>query len=295
MAGALIVSDRAVPIEPNEDSELTAFLHAQMEAILSASHEPRPRCPRCGGGHITSAGFRTRPVGRLPMFECQTCQRYFSRTAGTPLGEKHLKKLDLFVSLLSQPLSYRHAGEQMGSLSSDIGERVRVWRAWLLQLDPSGSWERSVRLGGRPTELASTPLAFDEIGAQEDQTLTARLTHEFDELNSRSRRPPQCRTVAADRRVLTSVRTGPSRIFAVRTTRPSSSGAAARGPQTDARPSRADWHRVRAALGHCVEPAAAGNGLRLRHRLLATTRRVAEGRCLATYPRNAAGGTAPPW
>ncbi|MDN7755357.1 DUF746 domain-containing protein [Burkholderia gladioli] len=121
------------------------------------------------------------------MFECQTCQRYFSRTAGTPLGEKHLKKLDLFVSLLSQPLSYRHAGEQMGSLSSDIGERVRVWRAWLLQLDPSGSWERSVRLGGRPTELASTPLAFDEIGAQEDQTLTARLTHEFDELNSRSR------------------------------------------------------------------------------------------------------------
>ncbi|MGZ0002751.1 DUF746 domain-containing protein [Burkholderia gladioli] len=192
MARALIVPDRAVPIEPNEDSELTAFLHGQMEVILSASHEPRPRCPRCGGSHITSAGFRTRPVGRLPMFECQACQRYFSRTAGTPLGEKHLKKLDLFVSLLSQPLSCRDAGEQMGSLSSDIGERVRVWRAWLLQLDPSGSWERRVRLGGRPTELASTPLAFDEIGAQEDQTLTARLTREFDELNSRSRRPPQC-------------------------------------------------------------------------------------------------------
>jgi transposase len=67
------------------------------------------------------------------------------------------------------------------------------------------------------------------------------------------------------------------------------------GPQTDTRPSRADWHRVRAALGHCVEPAAAGNGLRLRHRLLATARRMAEGRCLATYPRNAAGRTAPPW
>ena len=35
--------------------------------------------------------------------------------------------------------------------------------------------------------------------------------------------------------------------------------------------------------------------MRLRHRLLATARRMAEGRCLATYPRNAAGRTAPPW
>ena len=87
-----------------EDKELTAFLTAQLDRILSASHELRPRCPRCGG-HIISAGFRTRPIGRLPMFECQTCRRYFSRTADTPLGEKHLKKLDLFVSLLSQPIS----------------------------------------------------------------------------------------------------------------------------------------------------------------------------------------------
>ncbi|BEH70577.1 hypothetical protein AQ765_07470 [Burkholderia pseudomallei] len=111
------------------------------------------------------------------------CRRYFSRTAGTPLGEKHLKKLDLFVSLLSQPTSCLEAGKQMGSLPDDIGQRVKVWRAWLLQLDPSGQWERRVRLGGRPTELNPAPLAFDEIGAREDRALTARLTREFDDVN----------------------------------------------------------------------------------------------------------------
>ncbi|WP_175769875.1 DUF746 domain-containing protein [Burkholderia cenocepacia] len=180
------------PGTAGEDTALTTFLTAQLDAVLSTSHEPRPRCPRCGGGHITSAGFRTRPVGRLPMFECQTCQRYFGRTAGTPLGEKHLKKLDLFVSLLSQPISCLQAGNRMGSLPDDIGERVKVWRAWLLQLDPSGKWERRIRLGGRPTELDPAPLTFDEIGAREDLTLTTRLTREFDELNSLSHQSPAC-------------------------------------------------------------------------------------------------------
>ncbi|KAB0655610.1 hypothetical protein F7R23_16195 [Burkholderia diffusa] len=52
------------PDDTREDKELTAFLNAQVATILSASHEPRPRCPRCGSSHITSAGFRTRPSGR---------------------------------------------------------------------------------------------------------------------------------------------------------------------------------------------------------------------------------------
>lgn len=181
-----------VPDDADEDPELTAFLTTQIAAVLSGSHEPRPRCPRCRGSHITSAGFKARQIGRLPMFECQTCKRYFGRTAGTPLGEKHLKKLDLFVSLLSQPISCLEAGQRMGSLPDDIKVRVTVYRAWLLQLDPSGEWERRVRLGGRPTELDPAPLAFDEIGTREDTKLTARLTHEFDELNSMSHRPPPC-------------------------------------------------------------------------------------------------------
>ncbi|CAJ3446510.1 substrate-binding repeat-containing protein [Burkholderia pseudomallei] len=115
--------------------------------------------------HITSAGFRTRPIGRLPMFACQTCRRYFSRTAAPPLGEKHLKKLDLFVSLLSHPISCVDAGEQMGSLSTDIGKRVTAWRAWLLELDPSGKWERRVRLSHRPPHCpncGSHQTRFDE-------------------------------------------------------------------------------------------------------------------------------------
>lgn len=84
-----------------EDPELTAFLSAQVAALLSGSHEPRPCCPRCGGDHITSAGFKKRQSGRLPMFECQTCGRYFGRTVDTPLSENHLKKLCFFISLLS--------------------------------------------------------------------------------------------------------------------------------------------------------------------------------------------------
>src|SRR5450830_1857130 len=43
-----------------------------------------------------------------------------------------------------------------------------------------------------------------------------------------------------------------------------------RRPKASARPSSAHWYRIRAALGNCVEPDAAGNGLRLRHSLLAT-------------------------
>ncbi|MBB5409203.1 transposase-like protein [Paraburkholderia sp. HC6.4b] len=185
--------DCVVPADSSrENRDLTAYLTAKIDAVLSASHEPRPGCPRCGGNHINSAGFRTRPFGRLPMFECKTCNRYFGRTAGTPLEEKHLKKLDVFVSLLSQPISCVEAGERMGSLPGDIKERVTAYRAWLLQLDPDGKWERLVRLGGRPAELSPAPLLFDESGAREDLGLTARLTREFDELNSMSHRPPSC-------------------------------------------------------------------------------------------------------
>ena len=71
--------------------------------------------------------------------------------------------------------------------------------------------------------------------------------------------------------------------------------SAVRRPKASARPSSAHGYRIRAALGNCVELDAAGNGLRLRHSLLATACRMAEGRCLAAYPRDATGRTAPPW
>ncbi|KGS26692.1 putative DNA-binding domain protein [Burkholderia pseudomallei MSHR5569] len=78
-----------------EDKELAAFLTAELDKVLSASHEPRPRCPRCGGSHITSAGFRTRPIGRLPMFACQTCRRYFSRTAA-PHSARNISRNSIY-------------------------------------------------------------------------------------------------------------------------------------------------------------------------------------------------------
>jgi transposase-like protein len=179
-------------VAPGEDPELTAYLNRHIAAVLSPSHEPRPSCPRCGATHVSSAGFKMRAFGRLPQFECQSCGREYNRAWGTPLSEKHLKKLDLFVSLLSQPLSCEEAGRQMGSLSADLSQRVKAFRAWLLQLDPRGTWEQRVRLGGRRTEIRPAPLAFAETGAREDIVLTARLTREFDELHSMSHTPIAC-------------------------------------------------------------------------------------------------------
>src|ERR1035437_2366617 len=64
--------------------------------------------------------------------------------------------------------------------------------------------------------------------------------------------------------------------------------AAARAAQTQgrtaprARSLRADGHSVRAAYRHAMGAAAAGDGLRLRHDLLASAARLAEGGNLAT-------------
>ncbi|AVR29148.1 hypothetical protein A8H32_30865 [Burkholderia thailandensis] len=66
--------------EDREDRELTACPGALIVALLPESPAPRLCCPRCSGGPVTSAGFRTRTIGRLPMFGCRTCQRYFGCT-----------------------------------------------------------------------------------------------------------------------------------------------------------------------------------------------------------------------
>jgi transposase len=68
---------------------------------------------------------------------------------------------------------------------------------------------------------------------------------------------------------------------------------AIRGTQADPRSRSTDRHRVRAALGHCVEPAAARDGLRFGNGVLAATRSVAKGGRVATHPRNPAGRDAP--
>ncbi|MGF6766243.1 hypothetical protein P3T24_006589 [Paraburkholderia sp. GAS33] len=59
-----------------------------------------------------------------------------------------MSKLDIFLPLLSQPFPFAHAAALMGSLPEDIKKRVLAIRLWLLRIDPSGEWERRVRLGG---------------------------------------------------------------------------------------------------------------------------------------------------
>lgn len=62
--------------------------------------------------------------------------------------------------------------------------------------------------------------------------------------------------------------------------------------QTVRRSRCADGHSVRAALRHPVGDAPAGNGLRLRHELLAPTARLAASRSLGPVARSTAGQTA---
>ena len=71
--------------------------------------------------------------------------------------------------------------------------------------------------------------------------------------------------------------------------------SAVRWAQANGRPCNLDGHRVRVALRYSVEPTAAGDGVRIRNRLLAAVSAVAGSRCLATYPRSIAGGIARAW
>jgi len=71
--------------------------------------------------------------------------------------------------------------------------------------------------------------------------------------------------------------------------------SAIRGSQTHRRPSNIDRHYLRAALRHSLEYATQGDGLRLRHSVLATARAMAARRRLATRARSTACGAARAW
>ena len=165
-----------------EDTELAAFLSAQLDLLLSSDHDPKPPCPRCGGSEIVTNGSSKLVSGRRrPLFRCKACTRIYSRLIGTPFeNRRYLAKQDVLIPLLSQPLSFADAGERLGSLPHDVKRRVLTLRNWLLELDPSGHWERRVRLGSRLGELRAEAIHFEETGAQEDEILTERLTREFD-------------------------------------------------------------------------------------------------------------------
>jgi transposase-like protein len=187
------------PIVPfqqmEEDAELTAFLKQEVDQILSPEHEPKPSCPRCGGTEVVTKGLQRLAGGqRRAVFRCRVCVRSFTRVVGTPFEKRaYLPKLDILIPLLSQPLSFNEAGKRMGSLDTDIKRRVLAIRNWLREIDSTGEWERRVKLGGRFGELDTQVMHFDEVGAEEDLTLTSRLTHAFDEINSIEGMPyPPC-------------------------------------------------------------------------------------------------------
>lgn len=186
------------PVSPHEatgeDLELGAFLRARIAEVLSPHHEPLPGCPRCGGSDVRTFGRESRMSGRRPVFYCRACRSTFRRVYGTPFYRRaYMHKLDQLIPLLSLPLSFSQAGDLTGSLPADIHRRVLELREWLLRLDPTGQWERRIRLGGRLAEVHPEPLRFSEAGACEDTELTARLTAAFDEINGLSPYPvPSC-------------------------------------------------------------------------------------------------------
>ncbi|WP_175811890.1 DUF746 domain-containing protein [Burkholderia contaminans] len=178
-----------------EDAELTAFIMQQIDIVMSGSHDPSPACPQCCGVDVANAGFRQRVVGRLPQFECRTCNFVFDRTFGTPMSERDrpLIKIQQFAATLSRPLTFSAAYPVVHCTLVDIKNLVVAFRKWLLQLDPSGNWESRIKLGGRFAELHKEALHFDEAGAREDLMLTYQLTQAFDAINTLQVRPfPSC-------------------------------------------------------------------------------------------------------
>ncbi|RJF86118.1 DUF746 domain-containing protein [Sphingomonas cavernae] len=152
------------PIPDTEDLGLTGFLLPLVEAILSDDETP-PACPHCGHAR-TRVIHRARVMADgMPGFRCSACRRYFKRGTGTPLAG--LARKDLlagFIGLLSQQKPYAQAADELGA---DI-QLVRRWtmrfRAWLLELDPSGQWEARVRLGIAPPLDALGCPACGEVG-----------------------------------------------------------------------------------------------------------------------------------
>lgn len=178
-----------------EDTELTDFLNQKIAQIFSLDHEPMPSsCPRCNGTKIRRAGHHRRVRQRFAKFLCDQCKHSFTRLFGTPfLGHLYNTNLDVFVSLLSQPLSLTEAAERMGGNAVEVRKRVLAMRRWLLEVDPSGQWERRISLGGLIGELHTKDMRFAEAGAREDAFLTDRLTQAFDAMNSLAVHPyPPC-------------------------------------------------------------------------------------------------------
>lgn len=175
------------PDRGEQDAEaLVQFLTEHVRHLMSPVGEPVPPCPRCGGTDIAKRGYQRRCKGRLPVYECRSCGVNFNRLAGSPLAHRLFRnRIYEYIALLPQPLSFREAARQLGVMDFTVGSVVRLFRRWLLELDPSGQYERGVRLGGRiGAQQALPPPPVDEEVVREDVGLTAVLLADFEHLHS---------------------------------------------------------------------------------------------------------------
>lgn len=129
-----------------EGADLTTFLLAAVADVYSVATIP-PLCPHCG---TTDTRCASRPRERfpLPTFRCRRCASHFTRLTCTPIANTRRKDLVLkLIPLLSQPLSLTHVAVELGVSRQCLIAHVERFRKWLLLLDPSGQYERRVRLG----------------------------------------------------------------------------------------------------------------------------------------------------
>ncbi|WP_231140312.1 DUF746 domain-containing protein [Ralstonia pseudosolanacearum] len=76
--------------------------------------------------------------------------------------------------MLPQAIGCPEAARRLGVMERTIRNTVRMFRRWVLELDPSGHHERHIRLGGRFTAVRDqAPPVVDEQIAYEDVAGTA--------------------------------------------------------------------------------------------------------------------------
>jgi transposase-like protein len=191
-------NDASTPASPSRETpeaqRLSQFLRQHMHALMSSEVESFPRCRYCAGARIARNAFQMHSTGRLPHYSCSNCGGSFNRLTLTPLGKRTSRAgLDALIDLLPQPLSYSDAGRRLRSADNTVRAYVRLFRRWLLVLDPRGEYERLRQLGRRLSAIRKIPSPeFSEAGAREDVALSTTLASDFDDIYSNDTGLPPC-------------------------------------------------------------------------------------------------------
>lgn len=185
-----------IPCRSEQVAEaLVQFLTEHVRQLMSPLADPVPPCPRCGASDAIKRGYQRLRNGRMPSYQCRSCDADFNRLSGSPLASRLFRdRIYDYIGLLPVPLSFREAARRLGTMELTVASVVRLFRRWLLELDPSGHHERSVCLGGRiAAQQALAPPPVENPVVQEDTELTATLLADFDHIHSkRVGMPPAC-------------------------------------------------------------------------------------------------------